>query len=40
MIRVVTGGLLTMMSELRQGEFNGVEPRFLSEDWRMTKCAF
>ena len=34
---MVTGGLLAMASELRQGGFNRVEPMFLPEEWEVVR---
>ena len=34
---MVTGGLLTMTSELRQGGFDRVGPRFLPEGWGVVR---
>jgi len=37
LIKAVTGGLLAMTSELRQGGFNRVEPMFLPEEWEVVR---
>jgi hypothetical protein len=36
---VVTGGLLIMTSESRQGRFNRAEPRFLPEEWGVVRSG-